>query len=186
MTRPGTRSTPGSPTHATGALTGATATPGTHAVTRWPVAVAGLLVLLVTVLPLLAGGPVPPAGGVAVAVVLAALATASTWFDEGRTLLALAVVGWVGTVLVLDDGSVAAVVIVGGLMLRVWAGLPELVRLGRAGAPDLLADLVGGGAAAGLVLLAARRTDELPPAALLLALAAALLLAVAGALRLRR
>ena len=82
-------------------------------------------------------------------------------------------------------GPCAAVAVVSGVLLRLWVGLPELVRLGPAVLPELVGEVVGGAAAAALVVLAGRRVDVLSPMALLAALVSAALLVGAVAVRLR-
>jgi hypothetical protein len=151
---------------------------------RWAAASA-LLVAVTTLMPLTRSHPVPGVVGVLVALGLAAAVAAGAWLGQARTLLALAVVGWTGLLLVLGRGSVD-VVLVSGIALRLWAGLPELVLLGRGRLRDLLPELVGGGCAAALVLYAAQGADGQDPSALLLAAAAGVLLVALGSLRLRR
>jgi hypothetical protein len=150
--------------------------------TGWPVPTAVLLVALVTLAPLTRSWSVPAVG---VAVLLSLLAGASARSGRGRTLLALSVVGWVAALVARGHGSVD-VVVVSGVGLRTWLGLPELALLGRAGLREVLPELVGGGCACALVLYAARRAEGQDPSALLLALAAGGLLVVLGSRRVRR
>lgn len=146
----------------------------------------GLLVALLSGLPVVRGGPVPVFVGLAAAALLGLLGAASAVLAIGRTLLALAVAGWIGVCVALGSGSPDLLVLGTAPALRLWAGLPELVRLGKPGLPDLVTDVVGGTAAAALVLLVARGADDLRPSALLLSAAAGGLLVGTGLLRLRR
>lgn len=153
--------------------------------TGWPVQTAVLLVALVTLAPLTRSESVPAAVAVGVAAAMSLLAGASARSGRGRTLLAIAVVGWVAALVARGHGAVD-VVVVSGVGLRTWLGLPELALLGRAGVRELLPELVGGGCACALVLYAARRAEGQDPSALLLALAAGGLLVVLGSRRVHR
>ena len=151
---------------------------------RWA-SVAALLVAVTTLAPLTRSHPVPTGVGVLAGLGLAVAVAAGTWWGSARSLLALVVVGWTGLLVVLGQGA-PDVVVVSGVALRLWAGLPELVLLGRGYLRDLLPELIGGGSAAALVLYAAPRADGQDPSALLLAAAAGVLLVALGSLRLRR
>jgi hypothetical protein len=154
-------------------------------VTRARRGLALLSALLVTVAALLPTPQADPTAVVTVVPLLALLAAGSVLIDLGRAFVACAVAGWIAVLVVLgtpDD----LLVVASAVLLRLWAGVPELVRLGRPGLPDLAADVVGGTAVAVLVLLVARDPDQIPTGGLLLALVAGAALGVVGALRLRR
>jgi hypothetical protein len=98
----------------------------------------------------------------------------------------VAAAAWTSAMLLAGAGPAAAVVLGSAGCLRLWAGVPELVVLGRRGAPDLLADLTGGVCAAGLVLLVSVGTPDQEPRSLAVALGGGALLVGLAAVRLRR
>ena len=147
---------------------------------------AGGLALLGCAAPLLLDGPIPWGYGALAALVLAAVAGAAAHGDVLRTPAGVLLTGWVVLCVAVGDGPVLAVAVVAGTALRAWAGVPELLRLGRSHVADLATELAGGAAAAGLVAVAAERSRQLPPSTLLLALVAAGLLVGTATRVLRR
>ncbi len=137
-------------------------------------------------LPLLLPSDVPSLVRVVVAALVAAAATFAVQRDRGRTAAAMAIVAWFGAALAPGEGPTVLVALLGGVLLRLWCGLPELCRIGRPVLPDLAPDVLGGAAAAALVLAVAARGGGLPPAVVVLALAGSGVLVSAALLRVRR
>jgi hypothetical protein len=119
-------------------------------------------------------------------VVLTVAAARTAWLGRGRIVLGVLAATWTGAALLSGSGPVDAVVLGCGAFLRLWAGVPELLTLGRRGLLDLIADLTGGVCAAGLVLLTALGTPSQAPTSLALALGGGALLVLLGTRRLRR
>lgn len=149
---------------------------------------AGLLGLLAALLPVGTTTGSLRLAAAAVVPLLALAAALAVGQDRWRTPVAVALVLWAAVALAPAPRTPAVgVVAVGcGLLVRAWAGLPELARLGRAAAPDLLAEALGGVLAAGLVVAVAGGVDEQPAPALAAGLLGVLLLATGAVLRLRR
>ncbi len=144
------------------------------------------LAVVATATPLSLDSQIPWYVGVLAVLLLGMAGGASVRREALRTVTAVLLVGWVATALALGEGPVDVVAITSGLALRGWAGVPELMRLGRPAVPDLVAEVVGGAAVAGLLVVASRRTDPLPPEALIPALLVTAAVVVATVVRLRR
>ena len=151
-----------------------------------PVAVVGLALTAVVLLP----SPLPPQARGATALVVLATSTASALLDRWRPAAALVVLLCLAAVCLAADGAVAVTAaLLGGLALRVWCGLPELLDLAAADRRelrrDLLPELLGGAAAAGLVLAAAEARGGLPAGGVVVGVAATAVLVAAGLARVR-
>jgi hypothetical protein len=147
---------------------------------------AAALALLLAGLPLLLPSGLPTAWRVVTAVLLAAAAAAAVLTTTARVAVGVVLALWYVVALAPGDGPAAEVAVTGGVLLRLWCGLPELLALGRRVLPDLAPDLLGGAAAAALVVAVARREADLPAVAVVAALAGSCALVGAAVLRVRR